>query len=118
MSQRSTELQVLKESAAVTAAFDTPKMFVGDKAEVLITINVSAWTSGTLTPVLEVSDDDGTTWFYHTNSWTKDSDGTTVTTLAAADKLVGKFTNLGKHIRVACAGSLNLTIKVAAQAKN
>jgi len=93
----------------MTVATNTSKIYVADYTEANVFLNVSAvsGTSPTLDPVVQVSDDDGTTWYTISRTW-KQFDGVEKTQLTdgigpASDGLgqyVAQVSNIGRHVRV------------------
>lgn len=124
MPDRKTQRTTIFASTAVTAAQNTDRVFVGDFTEALVFLNCTAvsGTSPTMDPVIQVSDDDGTTWYSISRTMTQ-ADGTTLTQITAVGQYVFSVTNIGAHLRVrfpAPGGSNTptLTFVVKVEAKN
>lgn len=124
MPDRKTQRTTIFASAAVAAATNSDKVAVQDFTEALVFLDCTAvsGTSPTMDPVVQVSDDDGTTWYTISKTMTQE-DGATLTQITAIGQYVFSVTNIGKHLRVrfpAPGGSSTptLTFAVIVEAKN
>jgi hypothetical protein len=133
MPDRAITRNTVLSSTAVAAATNSAAALVERDTEALVMLSVTAvsGTTPTLSPVVQSSSDDGTTWFTLSggSTWVE-HDGTTVTQFTSTTgdgdgtgRYVCAVTNIGKHIRVripAPGGSdtPTWTLSVVVQSKN
>jgi len=132
MPDRTTRRVTVLASQAIASAVNSEKRYVERELEASVFLNVTAGsgTSPTLAPIVQKSDDDGTTWYTISNTWIEE-DGSTVTSLTdatggASDGL-GAYTcqvsNIGKHLRIRFpapggSGSPSFTLSAVIESKN
>jgi len=109
---RKTEKTTVQAAGAITADTNSSSMYVGDYAEALVFLDVTAvsGTTPTLLPTVQVSHDDSE-WYVHTVG---------VEIVAAGNYLI-RVANIGKYLRVNMdtgGTTPSFTLSVVVQAKN